>query len=124
MADLTNDENFTELSNTFKLLEINVGNNNEGKLKNTEKTFVVIVAYQNLSSQLSAKFSSYPEFYLSTALSASLHNQDRCLQDLEEDKITFFTEGCFNYIGKHLYEQVQLQGALDKPSDCCCYPFF
>ena len=101
ITNLVTNESYEGLSDIFKLLELDAESNikHEQEMKNEEKTFVVLPAYKNLSSPLLAKFLLYPDFYLSTALSASLHQQERCLLDLERGTINFYQEGCFNYIG-------------------------
>ena len=102
ITSLVTNEGYDGPSNIFKLLEIDITNTDthEKDDKNEEKTFLVVPAYQNLSSPLQSKFLLHPEFYLSTALSASLHKQDKCLQDLEQGIINYYQDECFNYIGK------------------------
>ena len=101
ITDLVTNEGYNGPSNIFKILEIDITNTDvhEQEGKNEEKTFLVVPAYQNLSSTLRFKFLLHPEFYLSTALSASLHKQENCLQDLEQGIINYYQDRCFNYIG-------------------------
>ena len=88
-------------SDIFKLYELSTYNTNELEIEvqNAEKTFLVIPEVEKLSRNLLFKFESYPQFFLSTALSASLHNQQRCLQDLEIGNVNYHQEGCYHYLG-------------------------
>ena len=80
LVNLVKEEGYMDPSNMFKLLQLDVENNENKEVKNSAKTFLVLPDYTHLSYGLLSSIEQYPSFYLSTLLSASLHLQDKCLQ--------------------------------------------
>ena len=101
LVNNVNNEGFMDPSHLFKLLQLNDKNNEKKEVENSAKTFLVLPDYKKLPHNLLSSIEQYPSFYLSTLLSASLHQQDKCLQDLEDDNIHYFTEGCFTFLGNN-----------------------
>lgn len=99
LTNLVNKEGSLESSSIFKLLQLSTEDDPNEEVKNAAQTFLVLPLYQNLSSHLSSYINQYPEFYLSTLLSASIHKQNKCIEDLENENIKYVKQGCIHFLG-------------------------
>ena len=106
--EIRNREHSVTSSHQFTYFELQLNKENHRTEGNAEKSYLVNISYKNFSKQLITNIIQYPDFYLSTSLSASLHDENQCLIDLQEGNIEYHKKDCFSYLGKYFLSSADL----------------
>ena len=76
-----------------------IGSNAMEGNSNIGRTYIFVHDKLNISSLLKENIQNAPQFYLSTLLSATLHNNTECIDDLMSGNLVFVNFGCFHALG-------------------------
>ena len=85
---------------SYELINIEeIGSNAKEGNSNIGRTYIFVHDKLNISALLKENIQNAPQFYLSTLLSATLHNNTECIDDLMSGNLVFANFGCFHALG-------------------------